>query len=404
MRGLVVPETTEDFTADPVELFFDLAFVFAFSRLVWLLVHDPTWEGAGEALLLFAVLWLAWSTFTWAANAVQGNARPVRAIFLVATAASVPMGASVTSAFGSGGTTFAIGAAFIVAMGIGLQLWGLSGDGLTGEEFRSVVRYGIPNLAAMALLIIGSFLDDEPRKVLWGLFIVAVFAGMIDARSGQWIVRPGHFAERHGLILIIALGEIVVAIGLSVVESLDEADGLPGITLVGLIAAGVLAGLLWWSYFDRVLPALEHHGNSLEGNPRSRFTADAYTGMHLLIVGGVIALAAATEEILLHPEDEVPTAFRVMLVAGLALFYGGIAAAVGRAYRILAQERIAATIVVALVAATGSSWDGVVLLIVVDVVLALGLLAEHRRIEAPAGARSTEAESTSDAAQAQPPA
>lgn len=127
MRGLEVPEPTEDFTADPVELFFDLAFVFAFSQLVSHLVHHPTWAGAGEAGLLFLILWLAWSTFTWAANAVQGNAREVRAIFLVATAASVPMGASVTTAFGSGGGTFAVGASMIVLMAIGLQLWAMSG-------------------------------------------------------------------------------------------------------------------------------------------------------------------------------------------------------------------------------------------------------------------------------------
>ncbi len=127
--------------------------------------------------------------------------------------------------------------------------------------------------------------------------------------------------------------------------------------------------------------------------------------MHLFIVGGVFALAAATEEILLHPEDEVPTAFLVMFVGGLALFYGGISAAVGRAYRIVAEERIATTIVVALVAVIGSSWDGVVLIVVVAVVLALGLLAEHLRIEPPAKRTPTQADGpTVERAQAQPPA
>ncbi|MEM9711879.1 MAG: low temperature requirement protein A [Actinomycetota bacterium] len=392
MRGLEVPEPTEDFTADPVELFFDLAFVYAFSRLVWLLVHDPTWEGAGEAAMLFTVLWLVWSTFTWAANAVQGNARPVRAIFLVATAASVPVGASVTTAFGSGGVTFAVGASLIVGLGISLQLWGLSGDGVTAEEYRSVLRYGIPNIAAGTLLIIGSFVDGDARTVLWSLFILAALAGVRDARSGTWIVRPGHFAERHGLILIVALGEVVVAIGLSVVESLEEADGLPGVTLVGLIAAGILAGLLWWSYFDRVQPALEHHSTALEGNERSRFTADTYTGMHLLIVGGVIALAAAVEEILLHPRDEVPTPFLVMFVGGVLLFYAGIAAAVARSYRIVAVERLVTVLAVAAVAVIGSSWDGIVVLVVVDVIVALGLMAEYVRIEQPSTTSTTTAD------------
>lgn len=382
MRGLVVPETTEDFTADPVELFFDLAFVFAFSQLVWHLVHFPTWTGAYEATLLFLVIWLVWSTFTWAANAVSGNARPVRAIFLVATAASVPMGASVTTAFGSGGGVFAFGAAFIVLMGLSLQLWGFSGDGLSTAHFQSVIRYGIPNLVAMTFLLIGSFLDEGPRKIMWILFVVAILVSMVRARQGDWVVRPGHFAERHGLIVIIALGEVVVAIGISVVESLTEGGELPKPTLVGLTAAGVMAGLLWWSYFDRVLPSLEFRAESLEGRPRAHFTADVYTGLHIFIVGGIIATAAAAEEILLQPTDAVHTEFLVMFAAGLALFFGGIAFAVFRAFRVIAVERLSATVVIAVLAYVGRSWDGVTLLVSVDVVLFLSLVAEHFRVEA----------------------
>lgn len=386
MRGLVVPETTEDFTADPVELFFDLAFVFAFSQLVWYLVHFPTWTGASEAALLFVVIWLVWSTFTWAANAVSGNARAVRAIFLVATATSVPMGASVTNAYGSGGGVFAIGASSIMLMGIGIQLWALSGDGLTAAHFQSVVRYSIPNLVAMGFLIAGSFLDEGPRKILWLLFAVAILVGMAVARHGDWIIRPGHFAERHGLIVIIALGEVVVAIGISVVESLTEAGEIPKPTLVGLTAAGVMAGLLWWSYFDRVLPALENRGESLEGRPRAHFTADAYTGFHFFIVGGIIATAAAVEEILLHPSDDVHTEFLVMLTLGLTLYFGGIAGAVFRGYRVIAVERLTALVGIAVLAYVGRSWDGVTLLVAVDVVLFLSLIAEHVRIEAPSRA------------------
>ena len=122
MRGIVVPEPTEDFTADPVELFFDLAFVFAFSQLVYHLVHHPTWEGAAEAWLLFAMLWMAWSTFTWAANAVSGNGRTVRLIFLVATAATMPAAASITTAYEGGGPAFAISVTVILAMALAIQL------------------------------------------------------------------------------------------------------------------------------------------------------------------------------------------------------------------------------------------------------------------------------------------
>ena len=202
MRGLAVPERSEDFTADPVELFFDLAFVFAFSQLVSHLVHHPTWGAAGDAALLLLIMWFAWSTFTWAANAVSGNAREVRFVFVVATAVSVPMGASVTNAFSSGGGTFAICASLIVALAMALQVWGVSSLDDARDELQSVIRFGAPNFAGMALLIVGGFLDGTPRRILWVLFVVVVLITIQLARYGDWIVRAGHFAERHGLILI----------------------------------------------------------------------------------------------------------------------------------------------------------------------------------------------------------
>ncbi|MBT5755675.1 MAG: hypothetical protein HOI41_11985 [Acidimicrobiaceae bacterium] len=160
MHGLPVPDRTEDFTADPVELFFDLAFVYAFSQLVAHLVHFPTWGGAGDAALVFLVLWFAWSTFTWAANAVSGNAREVRFVFLVGTAVSVPMGASVQTAFSSGGGTFAICASVIVGLAIALQLWATASLGDGRKERLIVIRYGLPNLLACSLLIAGGFHHD----------------------------------------------------------------------------------------------------------------------------------------------------------------------------------------------------------------------------------------------------
>jgi len=209
---------------------------------------------------------------------------------------------------------------------------------------------------------------------------------MVAARTSDWIIRPGHFAERHGLIIIIALGEIIVAIGIAVVDSLSESDGLPTDTIVALTTAGILAGLLWWSYFDRVVPALEHRCLELTGRDRAHLVADAYTLFHVFIVGGIIAGAAATEEILLHPRDAVHGEFLVMLVAGFGLFFGGIAAAAYRAYRVLAKERLAAMVAIILLAILGRNWDGVVILIAVDLVLLVTLIAEHRRVEAPSAA------------------
>jgi low temperature requirement protein LtrA len=239
MRGIEVPERTEDFTADPVELFFDLAYVFAFSQLVGLLIHHPDWDGVGRATLLFLLLWLPWQQFTWSANAVSGNGRTVRIFFLVATVASVPMAASVSTAFGPGGPVFAISLGVIMLIGLATQQ--LSLDRGTAER-SAAIRWAAPNLAAVAAIVVGSFLDGGARTALWLLAVAITLGAMIVAGRGEWIIRTGHFAERHALIVIVALGEVIVALGVPVVNALEEVGGVPGSTVVALIASGVFAG------------------------------------------------------------------------------------------------------------------------------------------------------------------
>ena len=164
MKGIVVPPQEDDFTADPVELFFDLAYVFAFSRLVYLLVHEPNWTGVGEFALLFWLIWLPWTQFTWSANAVSGNNRKVRVAFLIGTVASVPMAASVTTAFGDGGLSFAIPLAVILSLGLVTMIVGLERD---SEVVSSVVSYSIPNIIAVVVLITGALFDREIRIPVW---------------------------------------------------------------------------------------------------------------------------------------------------------------------------------------------------------------------------------------------
>jgi low temperature requirement protein LtrA len=380
MRGIEVPDRTEDFTADPVELFFDLAYVFAFSQLVGNLIHDPTWGGVGEAALLFGLLWLPWQQLTWSANAVSGNGRGVRLILLMATAVSVPMAASTSSALDAGGPVFAVTLALIMALGFSIQMLGSTSG--TAHR-RSIARWVTPNVAAVAVLIGGSFVDGDARILLWVVSLVIVLAAMVAAGRGEWLIRTGHMAERHGLIVIIALGEVIVAIGLPVVDALEGGDGLSSETLMALLASGVFACLLWWGYFDRPGPSLEHRGAGLDGDvARGRYVRDVYTWAHAPIVAGIIVSAAALEEIALHPGDAVDASFRVMLAGGLALGMVGISAAIWRAYRVVAVERLAGAGLVALVVVAGGSLDGVQLLVLVVLVMAATLVVEHIRVEA----------------------
>lgn len=379
MKGIELPPRQDDFTADPVELFFDLAFVFAFSQLVSNLVHHPDWRGVADNALLFLLLWLPWQQLTWAANAVSGNGRTVRVMFLIGTVASVPMAAATSTALDEGGIVFAAGLSCIFLIGSAMALFGVRGE---PEIFRSTLRWNVWSVAALAVLLAGALVDGTARIGIWWVCVAIVFAAMVRAGSGEWIIRTGHFAERHALIIIIALGEVIVALGRPVVESLEGSKGLPGTTVAALIFAGAFAGLTWWGYFDRPGPAFEHRASeNTDGVTSGRFVRDVYTWGHMPIVAGIIVSAAAIEEIALHPERSVDTVFRTMLFGGLALIGTGISASTFRSFRVLAKERLAVVILCGAILLLADGWDGVWILAAIDLIIAAGLVAEHARIE-----------------------
>lgn len=388
MKRIELPERTEDFTADPVELFFDLAYVFAFSQLVGVLLHEPNWSGIGRVALLFGLLWLPWQQLTWAANAVSGNGRPIRLVFLAATVASVPMAAATSTALGNGGLTFALSLTVIMVLGFAVQA--LSADRNSGFG-RAITRWMIPTAIAVVVLVAGALVEGGARTVLWVASVLIVLFGMASAGSGEWVLRSGHMAERHGLIVIIALGEVIVAIGLPVVESLAEEPGISALTVGALVASGTFAALLWWAYFDRPSVALEH-GSEMQVSARGRgsYTRDVYAFAHAPIVAGVVLSAVALEQATLHPSDPVPQSFRLMLLAGLVFFQMGIAAAIGRAYRALAVERVVVVALLVVVALISGSWDGIWLITVVVLILAVSLWVEHVRLERPTPQPSTD--------------
>ena len=379
MRGVTIPAADEDFNVDQVELYFDLAFVFAFSQVVAYLHDLHSYEGIARAALIFTLLWMPWSQFTWSANALSSSSRPIRIFFLIATLATIPVAATVRSAFGSGGAIFGLALAVIFLMPNLAYL-----GSMAPEERRTAMRYGAPAMGSMLIVVIGGFINGDGRVVAW-LIAVMVFAWSTwRAGDVEWLIRSGHFAERHGLIVIVALGEVIVAIGIPVVGRFLDTEGtIESGTLWALILSGVFAGLLWWSYFDRLGPALEHRVESLEGKSRGRLARDGYTYFHLFIAGGVIMAAAALEEITLHPAESLATVWRVLLLIGIASFLLGMVAAVYRAFGVIAKERLIAIGIVAVGLPLMADLDGLIVLAVLDLVLLGMLVTEHLRIEGP---------------------
>ena len=324
MRGLEIPELEEDFAADPVELFFDLAYVFAFSQLVALILHDATWNGIGQAGLLFLLLWLPWSQFTWSANAVSGNSRRVRVLFLLATAASVPMAASINTALDGGGLLFAVPLAAIFLAALAMMVLSLDSD---SDVSGSAVRYAIPSIVRDGphrARVRSS--TTTPGSLIWiaGIARVSV-PPRSRAGSDAWIVRTGHFAERHGLIVIIALGEVIVALGNSVVVELDDEGSCPAST-VGRRSSppasspDCCGGRTSTGCSRRSNTAPNHFTGGVE---RGRFVRDIYTYAHFPLVAGIVLIAVALEEVTLHPTEPLSLTFRTIGAAGFVLFFGG---------------------------------------------------------------------------------
>jgi len=396
VRGLEIPKLEEDFAADPVELFFDLAYVFAFSQLVALILNDATWHGIGEAGLLLLLLWLPWSQFTWSANAVSGNSRRARVLFLLATTASVPMAASITTALGAGGLLFALPLAAIFLLALAMMVLSLDSE---SDVRRSAVRYGAPSACAMGLIVLGAFFHGDARVLIWIAGALTFIGATLIAGTGEWIIRTGHFAERHGLIIIIALGEVIVALGNSVVEPLANDEGVAGATVAMLVGAGILAGLLWWSYFDRVQPALEHRAERFTGIELGRYVRDVYTYAHFPLVAGIVLTAVALETVTLHPTEPLSFTYRMIGAGGMALFFGGSGIAVYRAFGVVANERLVAVVVIVAMSFLLADLDAIVLFVAIDVVLFAALAVEHVRIERPgpvAQVQTVEAESSVD--------
>jgi low temperature requirement protein LtrA len=211
-KSIVSPEAQ---SATFVELFFDLVFVFAITQMVGLLHHDLSWTGAGKAILVFWMVWWAWTQFTWALNAANTDHVFVQLGTLIATALAFFMAVAVPEAFGDGALWFAVTYAAVRVVGLGMYgLVALHTPGLGG----AVKSFAALSVGGLACAVVGGVLGGPAQLWLWGLTIFLDFVAAATAgESDGWNLRASHFAERHGLIVIIALGESLIVAAAGVV-------------------------------------------------------------------------------------------------------------------------------------------------------------------------------------------
>ena len=315
----------------PLELFFDLVFVLAITQCTTLMSHHTTLEGLGQGMLILALLWWSWTAYAWLTSVVDPEEGGVRIALFAAMAAFLIAAICVPDAFGDLGIEFAL--AYGVVRFAQIFLLFLAGRDDPGLR-RSVTGLGIGTTVGVSLLIAGSFLDPGPQAAVWGLALILDMGEPYLFGSEGWHLVPGHFAERHGLIVIIALGESIVAIGLGAGSHLTW-----GIAAAAVLGIGVVAAL-WWTYFDIVaLVSARRLIRAPEGKVRNELARDSYSYIHFLLVAGIILLALGLKKAIGHPTDPLEDVPAFALVGGVAVYLLGLVAFRYRHIRTINRHR-----------------------------------------------------------------
>jgi low temperature requirement protein LtrA len=302
----------------PLELFFYLVFVLAITQCTTLMSRDPTWGGLGEGVLILALLWWSWVGYAWLTSVFDPEEGGIRIALFAAMAGFLIAAICVPEAFGDLGLEFALAYGAVRAAHIALFVLASRDD----PEFRrSVLGLAVGMAISVSLLIAGSFLDPLPQAALWILALVPDMGIPFVFGSAGWRLVPGHFAERHGLIMIIALGESIVAIGLAAGSELTW-----GIAAAATLGIAVVASL-WWVYFDVVAAiSARRLARAPEGKVRNELARDSYSFIHFPMVAGIILFALGLKTTIGHVDDPLDTVPAFALLGGVAIYMLGMVA------------------------------------------------------------------------------
>ena len=299
-----------------LELFFDLVFVFALTQVTTLMAVDPTWLGLLRGMAVLTVLWWAWVGYVWIGTTVDAEDGVARFVLLIAMAAMFVTALAAPEAFGRYGVLF--GVSYFVVRVLHVIMFRVVGRSLP-DVGRAVGRLAPGLLAGSALIVVAGFLPAGwPRGLLWATAIVVDVGSPLVTGTEGWHMSPGHFAERHGLVIIIALGESLVALGVGVAS--DE--------LTPRIVAAVLVGFvsvacLWWLYFDVVAIAAEKRFTSASLAERNNLARDSYNYFHLPMVAGIVLLALGLKKVFADLDSPLKLTIATALFGGVALYLLG---------------------------------------------------------------------------------
>jgi low temperature requirement protein LtrA len=305
-------ELREGEVVKPLELFFDLVFVLGFTQCTTLMADQPTWEGIGRGMLVLAVLWWAWVGYAWLTSVIEPEEGAVRIVMFAAMAALIVVALCLPEAFGDRALLFAIAYGVVRVAHVALFLIASRDDPALR---KSVVGFAISTAIAIGLLTGASVLDGGAQEGLWAVAILLDWGGPAVLGTTGWKLVPGHFAERHGLVIILALGESIIALGVGA-----EVELTAGVITAAVLGIG-LAAALWWTYFDVVaLVTARRLTLATEGRERNTLARDSYSYLHFPMVAGIVLASLGLEETLAHVGDALDGVHAFALLGGVAVY------------------------------------------------------------------------------------
>jgi low temperature requirement protein LtrA len=319
----VGPRSEEGARVTTFELFFDLVFVFSFTQVSRLMADTHSAIGVVQGITVLAMLWQLWVSFGWLSNETRADRGLIRAGLIVAAILIFLLALAIPAAFPAAGTGFGIPLVLLAGYFGARLLHGLlylkvSGDnaGLRRTVQRTVL---LPIIPSVAVYVTGAVLGSPWQTWIWfGMFIADSFFVYLGTRANTWRVHSAaYWAERFGLIIILGLGESVVAIGVGAAQV-----ELSPMVVVGVALAVILGFALWWAYFERMEPASEHILLEARGPERTRLATDAYTYLHFPLLLGIIITALGIEVAIGHLDSDHPLGLygAVALASGVALY------------------------------------------------------------------------------------
>jgi low temperature requirement protein LtrA len=314
----------------PRELFFDLVFVFAFTQVATLLTDDPTFAGLGRGVLVLAALWWTWSAYSWLTNTVDPEDGVVGAALLVALAAMFVAALAVPGVFDDDGVLF--GAAFVVVWAMHTALYALAGRG-SPDLLGAVLRLAPWTMLGATLILVAGFTDGA-RAWLWLAGLASAYVGGLLSGATGWRVHPTHFTERYGLVVIIALGEAFIAIGIGATGT----DIGPGEVVAALLGV-LVATSFWLAYFDFFSIRGEQLLHEREGPERVALARDLYAYGHFPMIVGIVLFAFAMKTIVGDVGEELGSVAAFALCGGSALYLLTYSAIRSRLVRRLSLSR-----------------------------------------------------------------